>query len=37
MIRKQDLEALDSVFLTLMWGKMSHDESAAPDARGQSQ
>ena len=33
MIRKQDLEALDSIFLALMCKKMSQDESAAPDAR----
>ncbi len=33
MIRKQDLEALDSIFLALMCKKMSQDESAAADAR----
>jgi hypothetical protein len=37
MIRKQDLEALDSVFLALMCKKMSQDEKAAPDAREQAQ
>ncbi|HEU5415007.1 MAG TPA: hypothetical protein VFW31_14665 [Candidatus Angelobacter sp.] len=36
-IRKQDLEALDSVFLALMCKKMSQDEKAAPDARKQAQ
>lgn len=35
-IRKQDLEALDSVFLALMCKKMSQDEKAAPDAREQA-
>ena len=36
MIRKQELEALDSVFLALMCKKMSQDESAAQDAREQA-
>jgi len=36
-IRKQDLEALDSVFLALMCKKMSQDDKAAPDAREQAQ
>lgn len=35
-IRKQELEALDSIFLALMCKKMSQDESAAPDAREQA-
>jgi hypothetical protein len=32
-ISRQQLEALDSIFLALMCKKMSQDESAAPDAR----
>lgn len=36
MIRKQELEALDSVFLALMCKKMSQDDSAATDAREQA-
>ena len=36
IIRKQDLEALDSVMLAIMCKKISQDESAEPGAREQA-